>query len=169
MSRARVSGDDGASAWAWKFELNKLYWTLDPDPMVSSLTRICPCILRQEDKAGGEKAARAPQPQAPWVPSGDGLPVRRVVSEDRSGAYTSGTPFGTLAKQRRDAMREREADASTVAGKRPWRSLRALSDDESVAAERAHACCMTRKQATSGEIESQPGACEAAPPACAGE
>ena len=94
-----------------KYELNKLYWTLDPDRSGELTYQEFARVFYDRRTRQAEKKRRERRSlKAPWVPSGDGLQVRRVVSEDRSGAYTSiGTPFGTLARQKRAAMREREA------------------------------------------------------------
>lgn len=95
-----------------RYELNQLYWTLDPDKSgklsYAEFSRLFFDRRRRMREQQQKKKRGLLKPH--WTPSGNSLSARQIVSKDRHGKYCSvGTPYKLEEKVKRQQDKERRA------------------------------------------------------------
>lgn len=93
-----------------RYELNELYWTLDPDKSgklsYAEFSRLFFDRRRRLKEQEQKKARSLLKPH--WTPSGNSLGARESVSKDRAGKYCSvGTPYKLEDQVRQQRERAR--------------------------------------------------------------
>ena len=95
-----------------RFELNELYWTLDPDKSgrlsYAEFSRLFFDRRRRLKEQEQQKTRALLKPH--WTPSGNSLDARASVSMDRAGKYCSvGTPYKLEDRVKQQSDRDRRA------------------------------------------------------------